>query len=44
MGSTVDIGVRLGTLLTAVAFGALAGLPISGAIYWGIQSHWLLCR
>jgi MFS transporter, MCT family, solute carrier family 16 (monocarboxylic acid transporters), member 10 len=32
MGGTQDIGRRLGTGFTAIAFGALAGLPICGAI------------
>jgi MFS transporter, MCT family, solute carrier family 16 (monocarboxylic acid transporters), member 10 len=32
MGGTQDMGRRLGTAFTVFAFGALAGLPICGAI------------
>ena len=32
MGETHDVGVRVGMYLTVLAFGALAGPPISGAI------------
>jgi hypothetical protein len=32
MGGTHDVGRRVGTVLTVVALGALAGPPISGAI------------
>ncbi|KAI0797521.1 MFS general substrate transporter [Abortiporus biennis] len=32
MGQTHDVGVRVGMLMTVLAFGAVAGPPISGAI------------
>lgn len=32
MGETHDVGLRLGMFFTILAFGALAGPPISGAI------------
>lgn len=32
MGGTHDVGLRLGMFFTVLAFGALAGPPISGAI------------